>query len=54
MRFNQVVEQYTTFLLKLCYLNVHNKQRAEEIVQEVLITLYMKYGDSIPLENTKS
>lgn len=54
MRFNQVVEQYTSFLLKLCYLNVHNRQMAEDIVQEVLIALYEKYGDNIPLENTKS
>ena len=54
MSFNQVVEQYTTYLLKLSYLNVGNRQTAEDIVKDVLIQFYEKFGDIIPLENTKS
>ena len=54
LSFNQVVEQYTTYLLKLSYLNVGNRQIAEDIVQEVFIKFYEKFGDSIPLENPKT
>ena len=54
MRFDYAVEQYTTYLLKLSYLNVRDKQTAEDIVQDVFIKLYEKFGDIIPLEHTKS
>lgn len=54
MSFEQTVEQYTTYLLKLSYLNIRNRQTAEDIVQDVFIKLYEKFGDHIPLDNTKS
>ena len=53
MNFVDAVEQYTTYLLKMSYLYVKDKQQAEDIVQEVFVKLYQKYGEQLPLENPK-
>ena len=53
MNFVDAVEQYTTYLLKMSYLYVKDKQQAEDIVQEVFVKLYQKYGEQLPLENSK-
>ena len=53
MNFVDAVEQYTTYLLKMSYLYVKDKQQAEDIVQEVFVKLYQKYGEHLPLENPK-
>ena len=54
LNFNDAVEQYTTYLLKLSYLIVGNKHFAEDIVQEVFINFYDQFGDHPQLDNTKS
>ena len=53
MNFVDAVEQYTTYLLKMSYLYVKDKQQAEDIVQEVFVKLYQKHGEQLPLENPK-
>ena len=53
MNFVDAVEHYTTYLLKMSYLYVKDKQLAEDIVQEVFVKLYQKYGEQLPLENPK-
>ncbi|MGN7116888.1 sigma-70 family RNA polymerase sigma factor [Lysinibacillus odysseyi] len=53
MYFVEAVEQYTTYLLKMSYLYVKDRQLAEDIVQEVFVKLYQKYGEEVPLENPK-
>lgn len=53
MNFVEAVEQYTTYLLKMSYLYVKDRQLAEDIVQEVFVKLYQKYGEQLPLENPK-
>lgn len=37
MKFEDAVEQYTTYLLKLSYLYVKDKQVAEDIVQDTFV-----------------
>ena len=54
MQFVDAVEQYTEYLLKLSYLYVKDRPLAEDIVQEVFIKLYEKYGDEVPLQQPKS
>lgn len=53
MKFTDAVEQHTTYLLKMSYLYVKDRQLAEDIVQEVFVKLYQKYGEHLPLENPK-
>ena len=53
MQFVEAVENYTEYLLKLSYLYVKDRQVAEDIVQEVFVSLYEKYGDSIDLHNAR-
>lgn len=53
MNFVDAVEQYTTYLLKMSYLYIKDRPMAEDIVQEVFVKLYQKYGDQLPLENPK-
>lgn len=53
MNFVDAVEQYTTYLLKMSFLYVRDRQLAEDIVQEVFVKLYQKYGEQLPLENPK-
>ncbi|MFY3792580.1 sigma-70 family RNA polymerase sigma factor [Ureibacillus sp. MALMAid1270] len=53
MKFVDAVEQYTTYLLKMSYLYVKDRQIAEDTVQEVFVKLYQKYGEELPLENPK-
>lgn len=47
MYFVEAVEQYTTYLLKMSYLYVKDRQLAEDIVQEVFVKLYQKYGEEV-------
>ena len=54
LNFNEAVEQYTTYLLKLSYLIVGDKQVAEDIVQEVYFNFYNQFGEHPQLDNTKS
>lgn len=53
MNFVDAIEQYTTYLLKMSFLYVRDRQLAEDIVQEVFVKLYQKYGEQLPLENPK-
>ncbi len=54
MKFEEAVEQYTTYLLKLSYLYVKDKQVAEDIVQDTFVKVYAQFGDSIEVEKVKS
>ena len=54
MKFEDAVEQYTTYLLKLSYLYVKDKQVAEDIVQDTFVKIYAQFGDTIEIEKVKS
>lgn len=53
MRFVDAVEQYTPYLLKMSYLYVKDRHIAEDLVQEVFVKIYQKYGEGLSLENPK-
>lgn len=53
MRFVDAVEQYTPYLLKMSYLYVKDRHIAEDLVQEVFVKIYQKYGEELSLENPK-
>lgn len=38
-------------LIRFAYLLCGDRQRAEDLVQDVLLAMYRRYGDSLPLEN---
>ena len=54
MKFEAAVEQYTTYLLKLSYLYVKDKQVAEDIVQDTFVKIYAQFGNTIEVEKVKS
>ena len=54
MKFEDAVEQYTTYLLKISYLYVKDKQVAEDIVQDTFIKIYAQFGETIEVEKVKS
>ena len=54
MQFDELVDQYTTYLLKLAFLQVRHQQTAEDIVQETFYKMYKTFGDTIELEHPKS
>ena len=54
MKFEDAVEQYTTYLLRLSYLYVKDKQVAEDIVQDTFVKIYAQFGDTIKVEKVKS
>lgn len=38
-------------LLRFAYLVCGDRQRAEDLVQEVLLAIYRRFGDTLPLDN---
>ena len=48
------MEDYTTYLLKLSYLYVRDRQIAEDIVQEVFVKLYHQNPNNIEPGKEKS
>ena len=54
MKYEDAVEQYTTYLLKLSYLYVKDKQVAEDIVQDTFVKIYAQFGDTIQVEKVRS
>lgn len=54
MKFEFSIEEYTTYLLKLSYLLVKDKEVAAEIVQDAFSGLYVKYRDTLQLEKVKT
>lgn len=49
-----LMKEYTTYLLKLSYLYVGDRQIAEDIVQDVFLKLYRKFGTQIIADSPKS
>lgn len=54
MRFEEAVENYTSYLLKLSYLYVKDRQVAEDIVQDVMAKLYQTHGHELTMHNPKA